>query len=292
MSLDISEAFGEGLSRLATRPGAALAAAFVLVGLASAVLWQTVQVQGFEALLEFFRGASPAQLDMTQAEYQQQVSTLEDQVRTVRETSPLALEVPLSLAAAGLLLVAIAAEAVSIVAVRAFAADGADAVSLDGATEGLGLATLNGFVGGVVVWGLILVGSIFLLLPGLFAAVVFYFLRQEIALGDENFIDAMAGSWRLTNGQRLNVFALALLVVVVTQLGTVSGMVLGPVSRGGATLVSVVVGGILAAFGAAVVTQAYQQLRNAASGPPGDEGTTADHADPYDAALGPDDIPE
>lgn len=288
MSLDIGEAFGDGAARLATRPGVVLAAGFVLLGLASAVLWQTVQVQGLEAVLELLRGASPEQMDMTQAEYQQQLSSLEEQVRIARENSPLAVEAPMSVAAAGLIATALVAEAVSIVAVRAFATADADAVTLDGVTGGLGLATLNGFVGGIVVWGLIAVGSIFLLVPGLFAAVAFYFLRQEIALQDENFIDAMAASWRLTKGQRLNVFALGLLVVVVSQLGLVAGQVVGSASSLAGTLVGVVLGGILAAFGAAVVTQAYRQLTDGN----GEEGSTADPADPYDAALGPDDIPE
>lgn len=288
MSLDIGEAFGEGLSRLSSGPGLALAAAFVVVALVSAVLWQTVQVEGLELALEFFRGTSPEQLDVTQSEYDRQVSSLEEQLRTTRENSPLALDTSLSAAAAGLLLVAVVAEAVSIVAVRAFAAADPDGMALGDVTGGLGLATLNGFVGGVVVWGLIVVGSVLFLLPGLFAAVAFYFLRQEIALQDETFIDAMAASWRLTKGDRLNVFALGLLVVLVTRIGVASGRLLEGASPVAAAVAAAVLGGVLAAFGAAVVTRAYLQLRGtpeASTGP-------ADPADPYEGALGPDDIPE
>jgi len=284
MSLDIGEAFGEGLSRLTTASGLSLAVAFVAVALVSAVLMQTLLVEGFEALLEFYRGLSPEQLEASQGEYDRQVSALETQLEVTRESSPLALEAPISVAAGGLLAVAILAEAVSVVAVRVFAA-GEGETSPTGETDGLLLATLNGFVGGIVVWGLIVAGSVAFLLPGLFLAVAFYFLRQEIALEDRNFVEAMAESWRLTRGDRLTVFALGLLVVVVSQFESVVSFALAQVSPLAAALVSPVVGGVLAAFGAAVVTRAYLQLR----APNDDEETTAD---PYDAALGPEDIPE
>lgn len=285
MSLDIGEAFGEGLSRLSTGTGLSLAVVFAIVALLSAVLSQTLQVEGLEAFLEFLRGASPEQLDLTQAEYDRQVETLETQVETARETSPLALGIPLSAAAGGLLVLALVAEAVSVVAVRAFAAEEPEAVAREQLLDGLGLATLNGFVGGIVVWGLVLVGSVFLLLPGLFFAVAFYFFRQEVALEDANFVDALASSWRLTRGERLNVFALGLLVVVVSALNLAVSGGLGTVSALAATLVSAALGGLISAFGAAVVTRGYLQLKD-------EDEVEETTADPYDAALGPDDIPE
>jgi hypothetical protein len=287
MTLDIGQAFQEGLSRLSGRPGLRLAAAFVVVALASAVVSQTLQVAGFEAMLETFRSASPDQLGVSRAEYDRQLAALDDQVQITRENSPLALEVPLSVAAAGMLVVAVVAEAVSVAAVRAFAAPDGDAVDFEAVVDGLGMATLRGFVGGVVVWGLIIAGSVFLLVPGLFAAVAFYFFRQEVALEDRTVIDAMAASWRLTRGERLNVFALGLLVVVVSQFDVVVSLLVGEVSVLAGTIVAAVLAGVLAAFGAAVVTRAYLQLTGTeAADEPGEP------ADPYDAALGPDDIPE
>jgi len=285
MPLDIGDAFAEGLARLTGGTAAVIVVAFVLVALVSAVFTQTLQVEGLEALLEVVRASSPAQLDVSPAEYDRQVGTLERQLETTREHSPLAVEMPASVAAAGLLAVALVAEGVSIVTVRAFATDEPDEVSLAGTTDRLGVATTNSFVGGVVVWVLIIAGSILLIVPGLFAAVVFYFLRQEIALEDRNFLDALGASWRLTKGHRVNVFALGLLVVVVTQLATVAGLLVGQVSAIAASIVVAVLGGVLAAFGAAVVTQAYLQLTEAVE-------SDDEPADPYDAALGPDDIPE
>jgi hypothetical protein len=285
MSLDIGDAFGDGLARLNGGTAAVLVVAFVVVAVASTVLTQTLQVEGLEALLEVLRGTSPAELDVSQAEYDRQVETIDTQLATTRENSPLAVELPVSVVVAGLLAVAVLAEAVSIVAVRAFATDDPDEVRLAGTTDGLGMATVNGFVGGIVVWVLVLVGSVILLLPGLFAAVVFYFFRQEVALEDENVIDAMVASWHLTKGDRLNVFALGVLVVIVTQLATVASLLVGTVSALVASIVGTVLAGILATVGAAVVTRAYVQLTE-------DAAVEAEPADPYDAALGPDDIPE
>ena len=284
MSLDIGEAFGEGLSRLTTAGGPSLVVAFVAVAVVSAVLTQTLLVEGFEALLETFQSSSPEQLGLTRAEYDRQLETLKTQLDVTRESSPLALEISPAVAAAGLLVVAILAEAVSIVAVRVFAAEEGE-TSPTGETDGLLSATLNGFVGGIVVWGLIIAGSVAFLLPGLFFAVAFYFLRQEIALEGRNFVEAMAESWQLTRGSRVDVFALGLLVVVVSQFEAVVSFALGRAAPLAGALVSPVVGGVLAAFGAAVVTRAYLQLRD-----PNDEEEST--ADPYDAALGPDDIPE
>ena len=282
MSLDIGEALGEGLSRLSTRPGGALIVAFAAVGLLSAVLSRTLQVGALEALLEAARAASPEQLGLTQAAYDEQTAALEAQLETAR-ASPLALEAPLSVAAGGLVAVALVFEAASIVAVRAFAADDPATVGRE-VVDGLGMATLNGFVGGVVVWVLVIAGSA-LFVPGLFAAVGFYFLRQEVALNDENALDALAASWRLAKGNRVGVFTLAL-VVVVSQLNLVVGLAVETASPAAAAVASAVVGGVIAAFGAAAVTRGYLQLTDA------DESATEAASDPYDAALGPDDIPE
>ena len=147
-------------------------------------------------------------------------------------------------------------------------------------------ATLNGFVGGVVVWVLVIAGSVLLVVPGLLAAVGFYFLRQEVALDDRNFLGALAASWRLVKGNRVGVFTLALVVVTVSQLNLVVAFVVEAASPAAAAVASAVVGGVIAAFGAAAVTRGYLQLTDA------DDSGTEVASDPYDATLGPDDIPE
>ena len=309
MSLDIGAAFREGLERTFARNGLLLAAAFAVIAFLTAVLYQTLSIGLFESLLETFQGTSPEELNLSQEEYDQLIADFETQLETLRENSPLALPLSAGLASAILLAVAIVAEVVSVVAVRVFATDRTESFP-DDVTDGLLLATLNGFVGGIVVWGLILVPillgliiasagvqggqivvvplGLLLVIPGVFFGVAFYFLRQEVALRDKNFVQALADSWRVTKGRRIQVFLLGTAVVLVSRADVVVGSLLGFVSSVAGEIVASLLGGLLAAFGAAVVTRAYVQLE-AESGPVAEPG---DDEDPYDAALGPDDIPE
>jgi hypothetical protein len=286
MSLDIGEAFSDGTSRTFAKNGLLLAAAFAVVTLLFGVFAQTLSVGLLEAMLESFQGLSPEELNVSQQEYETLISDLRTQLEMARESSPLALGLPAGVAAGALIALSLVSEAVSIVAVRTFAAADSEAVTSDSLTDNILLATLNGFVGSIVVWGLIIVGSVFLLLPGIFFAVVFLFMRQRIAIENENFVEAMAESWRLTKGHRIEVFALGLLVVVVSLVDELVGSVLSLVSPIASAVVTAAVGGVILAFGAAVVTRGYVQLE-------ADE-TVADSEDddPYNAALGPDDIPE
>lgn len=288
MSLDIGEAFQEGTARTFARNGLLLAAAFAVIAILLAVFQQTLMIGAMEAFLEWLQGVSPQEVNVDQQEYEQMVTDFETQLAMLRESSPLALGLPAGVAAAGLLVVGLLGEAVSIVAVRTFGADDSEAVSRDTVTGNLLLATLNGFIGKLVVYGMIFVGGLLLVVPGIFFAVVFFFLRQEIALKDKNFVQAMADSWRFTKGHRISVFALGFVVFVVVIIAESAGELLGFVSPLAAQLVAAVLSGLAAAFGAAVVTRAYVQLDGE---PAAGEGSDASE-DPYDAALGPDDIPE
>lgn len=290
MRLDIGEAFSDGFARTFARNGLLLAVAFVVLALATTVLLQTLHVEFLEALLEFVQGQSPAQADISQAEYDEALRNLEDSLAQTREMSPLALDVPFGLAVAAMLVLAVTSEAVSIVAVRVFASEVTEEIPRELATDNLATATANGFLGGIVVSFLVLVGLFLLVVPGIFLAVSLYFLRQEIALNDRNFVEAMSDSWRVTTGHRIEVLALALFLLVLTQLDIVLGGLFGVVSTVAGSLVAAVVAGIVGVFGAAVVTRAYVQLEEL-DGSAGDlpEGT---ESDPYDAPLGPDDIPK
>lgn len=286
MSLDIGEAFSDGTSRTFAKNGLLLAAAFAVVTLLFGVFAQTLSVGLLEAMLESFQGLSPEELNVSQQEYETLISDLRTQLEMARESSPLALGLPAGVAAGALVALSLVSEAVSIVAVRTFAAADSEAVTSDRLTDNILLATLNGFVGSIVVWGLIIVGSVFLLLPGVFFAVVFLFMRQRIAVENENFVEAMAESWRLTKGHRIEVFALGLLVVVVSLVDELVGSVLSLVSPIASAVVTAAVGGVILAFGAAVVTRGYVQLEA------GETVADGEDSDPYNAALGPDDIPE
>jgi hypothetical protein len=164
---------------------------------------------------------------------------------------------------AGLLIVltGILAEAANLVAVRAFFAESGRALSGELVRRNIVVATLNGIVGGIVVQVVIAIGLVFLIVPGVFFAIAFLFLRQEIAIEDTGFVDAMADSWQLTSGDRLELFALVLgVVVLVTVVSTAMPLVFEIASPLLGAVVSILLGGVTAVFGTAVVTRAYAQL--------------------------------
>lgn len=284
MGIDIGQALREGASRTAAKNGLILAAVFAGIALLTTVLLQSLALGFTELLVEAMQEVSPEELEgITQEEYNEFMTEAEE----FRDIVPLALGISAGIAAGGLLAVALVAEAVSIIAVRIFSSDETETIPAEIAADNILLATLNGFVGKIIVWGLIILGSIFFLLPGLILAVLFYFVRQEIAIKDKNFVQAMADSWRVTKGNRIEVFLVGFVLVVVSQLEAVTSALLGIVSTTTGLIGAAIVGGLLASFGAAVATRAYVQLDEGDAGA-GDE----EPKDPYDAALGPDDLPQ
>jgi hypothetical protein len=265
-----------------------LAAVFAGIALLTTVLFQSLIVSATDSALAAFQSASPQELGLSAAEYDDAISEFETAREQAQSAAPFAVGISAGVAAGGLLLLALVGEAVSIAAVRVFATDEVGAATTDLVTDNVLLATLNGFVGGIVVWGLIIVGSAFLLLPGIALAVLFYFLRQEVAINDKNFVQGMADSWRITKGNRVEVFLIGATLVVVSRLEEAASAVVGVVSTPGGTVVAAIVGGVLAAFGAAVATRAYVQLDGAGDAVESDPDE--EFEDPYDAALGPDDL--
>jgi hypothetical protein len=282
MSLDIGQALRDGASRTAARNGLILAAAFAGIALLTTVLFQSLMLALSEFMLESLQQLSPSEVDsLTQSEYQDVIEGLEQ----FRDTLTFAVEMSAGLAAGALLVVFLVAEAVRIVAVRVFATDETGTISRDLATDNILLATLNGVVGRIIVGGLILVGLLFLVLPGIVLAVLFFFLRQEIAINDKNFVQAMADSWRITRGTRIEVFIVGAALLIVSQLETVVAAGLDLVSTTAGVIGGVIAGGLLTVLWIAVATRAYVQLDDdEPAAPESDE-------DPYDAALGPDDLP-
>jgi hypothetical protein len=281
MSLDIGAAVRDGASRLTTQSALLIVFAFFLVGLASTVVTQSLTVAIQESLLRVAE-ANTAELDPAQVE------TLREQVQQAREGSPFAVGMPVSLAAALGLVTAIVAEAITLVAIRVFVGDVTGRIPGSLIRRNLPLATLNGFVGGIVAGVLVALGLIALVLPGIFFYVSFLFVRQEIAIEDENFIEALAGAWELSRGNRFDLFGLAVVVVLVSVLAFVPGLAFAGVSPVAGTAVASVVSPLVTVFGVAVTSRAYVQLKS-----PTDEGSAEQEPeDEYAGALGPDDIPE
>lgn len=284
MTLDIGDAVSAGWSRLTTRNGLLLVAVFLLVGAASAVAQQSLSVAAFEALV---RTAESAGTGPDSAFTAEQLQQLREQLQTQRENSPLAVGVPAIAALGGVFTLALVAEAATMVAIRTFASESADSLP-DGATDRLLPVTLNGFVGGIVLAVLVTIGLVLFVLPGVFLYIVFLFMRQEIALEDRNFVDALAESYEVTKGNRFTLFGLVAVLFVVAIVGFLPSAfaTLAGVPSIVGVAIGLLVGPVVTLFGVAVTTQAYLQLREATpAAEPEDEDETV-------GALGPDDIPE
>jgi hypothetical protein len=89
-------------------------------------------------------------------------------------------------------------------------------------TRRMGRATLSMFVGGLGVWLAIMIGFVFLFVPGIFLAVCFLFFTFAVGVEDRGIIGALKRSWGLSRGNRLKLTAL---VIFAGVIGAISGIV-------------------------------------------------------------------
>lgn len=272
MPLSVTDALRDGLGRTFERNGLQLVGVFVVVRLLSTIATSTLNRANLTVAEEM--GALPS--DFTAGPF----GGLAD--------APTPFALGIGLAGAYLLFVGVAllAEAARIVAVRTMVSDRTDAIPMADARRNLGAATINGFVGGIVVYTVSGLGLVFFVLPGLFLLVSFLFVRQEIAIRDVNFVEAMGGAWNLSAGHRLQLFALVVALFLVSVIGGVPGLVFGSLSPAMGSVVGAMVQAFVVVFGIASVSRAYVQLRDG-----GEAGEDADR-DPYEGALTADDLPE
>lgn len=263
--MDGSTALDEALARLRSRSGLVLLVAFVAVGVVTVVAQQTL-------------------LDASLTEYLALGGDRADLPFPPEELRPVALALPMSygVAVSAFGIVALVSEYLSVVALRTVAG----APLREAATRRVARAVLAGFLVGVFVKSLVLLGLVALVLPGLFVAVSLLFGHARVAIEDDGPVAALAGSWELTKGRRVRVGGVvALLAALYLTPRVVAGLI--PVETVG-LVVAGVLAGVAHLVSAAVVARAYLGFR--------DEPTDADKGeeedDPYDAPLGPDDLPE
>ena len=270
MSLSVGDALRDGLGRTFERNGLQLVAGFVALRAVSTVADDTLTRANLALAdrLGTLPGTLPAPFPAL-----------------AEAPTPYALPLGVAAAFALALGVALVAEAVRIVAVRTLVSERTDRIPRAFLARNLLPATVNGFVGGIVVLTLTVIGLVALVVPGVFVALSFFFVRQEIAVRDVNFVDAMAGSWALVGGSRLELFALAVAVVIAGFLASIPGFLVGLVSPSLGTAVGVVARAFVVVFGVASAARAYDQLRRA-------DEPAADDAEPsYEGALTADDLP-
>jgi uncharacterized membrane protein (Fun14 family) len=260
MSLDIGRALRDGFDGVRARNGLILATVFVAFGVVNTVVEQSLTRVSSVNLLDELSENPPSLegTDLTTAEYQELIADLRESVTEATQLAYLDSPSVSQLIVATLALVVVG-EAVRIVAIRAFVSPETESIPRELVTRNLPLAVINGVVGLIVTWILIAVASVFLLVPGIFLVVSFLFFRQEVAIEDKNFIEALSGSWNLTSGNRWELFVLVAILVLIAPIVSFAIGLFG--SSTPVALLNVVVTSAILAYTVAVVSEAYNQLR-------------------------------
>ncbi|WP_058993995.1 glycerophosphoryl diester phosphodiesterase membrane domain-containing protein [Haloarcula sp. CBA1127] len=178
---------------------------------------------------------------------------------------PLSFDIPLTVVGAGIAVSSVVSLYLTVVSFRTFVAGARTSFPEGAFTRNVPLALVNVFVGGIVYSLLVFIGTVFLIIPGIFAYVAFIFMMPYIIVEDRNFIAALKESYRLTEGDRLALFGLLLIVgaaaaVVGGIIGFVGSLALsGPVSQ----LPAIVIQPLASLYGSAIIAVAFEQLRTA-----------------------------
>lgn len=271
MSIEISDALKSGFRRAASRNGLVLAIGYLLV--------TAVYMVGY---LGLYFTLLPELSSVT--------------TETTASLPSLGIPVPVAgaLFVAGLLLITY----FNVVAFRTFV-DGAQSSFPAGAfSRNVPAAIANMVAGGItlgiisvvlvmapaMVGELVGVGALSLLgvLVGyvavLFLSISLAFMPMYIAVEDDSFVAAIRKSWRLTSGNRLSLFLLYLLLVVLIGVSMIPIMIVAAIlsAVGGiavAAVLFVAVFGFVTVFQLAVLAAAFQQLRDGATSGQGGAAT-------------------
>lgn len=246
MTIDIAGALERGFDRVTTRTGGTFVAAFAILGVVVGLVWETV-LGRFVAGDAFFAFVPPA----IAAEFREAWASYD---------VLLDLPVPVEGLLGVLLALWLCRLVLRIGAIRWFVGDATRSLSADLFTRRLGWTVLN-LIAGTILYGLaVTVGLVLLVLPGIYLAVTLFFFNYEVVVEGENAVDALANSYSLTAGNRLQ---LLLLGVLFVALGLVVSLAGSPTLVPGRLLPVVLGAAVTAAFGVygvATAADAYRQL--------------------------------
>jgi len=251
MALRIGDAIGDGVKRAVSYSGGVLMA-----------LMFVYQVLFVGAVNRITAAALPPEL--------QESNTL-----------GLVLPVPVGIAAGVAVVGLLFGIVLYLVATRALTRPHADLDSLPAelGTRRIGRATLSAVGANLVVSLAVLVGFLFLVVPGIFLAVSFLFVVFAIGVEDAGAIDALRRSWTLASGDRWSLLAVALLVGLITGVGSGIGSALSVVAPVAGQVASLALAAVFTVIGYGILADTYLQLTDEPAGEP-DAGSPTAEADP------------
>lgn len=226
MTIQVGETLADSGKRLASIPGAVIIVAFLAFRFWQSAVYETVLVQAIEWVLEWYGGYSMDRLAQEAAE--RGYYTVDQLVRSLQEAG---LDIPFPVAIAFLVALPFMAEFLHVVGVRALAADWADGVPTDEILPGLGMAYAKSQIANFLALVMIVLGTLFFLLPGLLFAAFFFFVRQRIVLDDDGIFASIQESYALARENLLQVIALGVVLLVVGMISTWLPGTVGQVAR-------------------------------------------------------------
>lgn len=250
MTVDIGGAMSRGFDRVTSGPGLKLVLAFVGVGILTDLTWETILgrfVRDYGTGDSFFSFIPPevgAELRQEWAGYEVLID----------------LGVPVLSLFALLVFLWLVRYVLDIGAIRWFVGDPSRDLTGRLFTRRVGWTVLNLIAGGILYALAVGVGLLLLIVPGVFLAVALYFYTYEVVIEGENAIEALANSYELTKGDRIELFLIGLLFTI---LGGVVGLVGVPTVLSGRFLPAVLGAAATAAFGVysiATAADVYRQL--------------------------------
>ncbi|MDZ7746259.1 MAG: hypothetical protein U5K28_07030 [Halobacteriales archaeon] len=275
--MDGPTALSEAIQELRTRGGVALAGFFSLVGIATLVARDSILnviTQRQELLDSIYAFYTDTGIDQSQLPDLTELAT------------PLALDIPYVGAVALLVVAALLAEFGTIVVLRVMTGES----PRQAATRRIGRTLVFGFIAGSIVRLLFLFGLVLFIIPGLFIGVSLLFVHASIAIDDAGPFAAFGRSWELTSGRRFEVVSVGLMLVALYA----TPRAFAPLIPGTAGVVVMgVTSGLAVLLSAGIVGRTYLALRDGETATEASESDDEnDEDDPYDAPLGPDDLPE
>lgn len=200
------------------------------------------------------------------------VTWLQQSAPSISEVALPTIETPLFVSGGAALLSLLSLQYLTIIAIRTFVGGHSRSIPTDYFTRNIVFVLVNSIVGGIVFGLLVFVGSLLLVVPGIIAYVAFIFMMMYLAVEDENFITALRGSWNLTRGRWLRLFALLFILVVGISItsGILSALTTFIAAAAGRQALGTLASGVItlpfSLLTLGILAEAFNQLRNAQTG--------------------------
>ena len=240
MALDIGSAITDGAKRTFKKNGLIIAGIFFAISILSTVASSSL-IQAF-----IDEGVIPSEYAVAEV--------------------PLALGI--SSTASGILLAAtfVLSAVFALASLRTLVSSETETIPVEYFTRNIGWALLNLLVGGIAFSIALLFGLAAFIIPGLFILVSLYFWNVFVIVEDQNFIEAFKSSWNLTEGNRLELFGLGVIVVFIALLASLAGNIVSWIFQligvpGVSMIVELIPNSFVSTFSIATLAQAYNQLK-------------------------------